>query len=473
MKQNKSNHHELPKASDEKQTKGVKTLQGDPKKAIITLAVPMIIAMLVQTIYNLTDAIWVSFLGSDALAAVGFVFPFFIMVIALSTGMGVGAGSAISRRIGAKDKVGADSVAEHSIILVIIIALIFTIPLYFLAEPIFKSLGAGGVIDYTVSYGKIIFAGSIVIFFSNIANAILRGEGDAKRAMYAMALGSVLNIVLDPIFIDVLDLGVAGAAWATIFSICITSILLLYWLLFKKNTYVKFKFKDFKPDKKIIKDIFGVGLPASVSQLSMSISMILLNFIIILVMLGDNTGVAIFSTGWRVITIAILPLIGIATAVVSVSGAAYGAKSYDKLNISHLYAVKIGLVIETIIAVVIFILAPQIALVFSQFEGSTYFTGELITFLRIMVIFFPCVSLGMLSSAAFQGVNKGVNALIGTVLRSIVFTIIFVVLFAYVLQMDLIGVWLGIVFANAIGSTIIFTWARLYIRNLMKKPELG
>jgi Na+-driven multidrug efflux pump len=139
MKQNKSNHHELPKASDEKQTKGVKTLQGDPKKAIITLAVPMIIAMLVQTIYNLTDAIWVSFLGSDALAAVGFVFPFFIMVIALSTGMGVGAGSAISRRIGAKDKVGADSVAEHSIILVIIIALIFTIPLYFLAEPIFTA----------------------------------------------------------------------------------------------------------------------------------------------------------------------------------------------------------------------------------------------------------------------------------------------------------------------------------------------
>ena len=122
------------------ETQGVKTLLGDPKKAIITLAIPMIIAMSSQTIYNLFDALWVSGfgqqyftdnvvtnIGAGALAAVGFVMPFFMMIISISTGIGVGASSAISRKIGAKDKTGADNVAVHSIIIVLLISIIFSI----------------------------------------------------------------------------------------------------------------------------------------------------------------------------------------------------------------------------------------------------------------------------------------------------------------------------------------------------------
>jgi len=110
-----------------KETKGVETLLGDPKKGIITLALPMIAAMSVQTIYNLVDAIWVSGLGADALAGIGFVFPFFFMAMALSNGLGVGTGSAISRRIGARDKKGADNVAVHTIIIMVLLAIVFTI----------------------------------------------------------------------------------------------------------------------------------------------------------------------------------------------------------------------------------------------------------------------------------------------------------------------------------------------------------
>ncbi|MBS3802390.1 MAG: MATE family efflux transporter, partial [Candidatus Thermoplasmatota archaeon] len=212
------------------QTEGVKTLLGEPKKAVMKLAVPMILAMLIQTVYNLADALWVSGLGADALAAVGFVFPFFMMIMALGTGIGLGSGSAISRKIGAEDKTGADNVAAHSMILFIIIYIVFSIPLFVFAEPIFQALGTGDTLTLTVSYAQVIFIGALFIFFSNIANAILRGEGDAKRAMYALALGSVLNIVLDPIFIYTLNMGVAGAAWATIISFAIASILLANWL---------------------------------------------------------------------------------------------------------------------------------------------------------------------------------------------------------------------------------------------------
>jgi len=457
-----------PNPSMKNQTEGVKTLLGEPKKAVMKLAIPMILAMLIQTIYNLADALWVSGLGADALAAVGFVFPFFMMIMALGTGIGLGSGSAISRKIGAEDKTGADNVAVHSMILLIIIYVLFSIPMFIYAEPLFQGLGTGDTLSLTVSYAQVIFIGSFFIFFSNIANAILRGEGDAKRAMYALAFGSGLNIILDPIFIYTFDLGVPGAAWATILSFGFSSALLANWLFFKKDTFVNFKFKNFHFKKHIIKDIFGVGVPASFSQLSMSLSMLIINFLIVFITGGNTDGVAIYSTGWRVAMIAVLPVLGIATAVISVSGAAYGAKAYEKVSISHLYSVKIGFIFELIIAIGIFIFAPQIAGVFSRAEAASHLEAGLTEFLRVMSLYYPSISLGMLSSSLFQGVGKGVNSFIATVLRTLVFTMLFILVFAITLNGGLVGVWWGIVVANIMSSVLVFVWARTYIKKLMK-----
>ncbi|MGB7533112.1 MAG: MATE family efflux transporter [Halobacteriota archaeon] len=452
--------------SQKKETKGVETLLGDPKKAIIKLSLPMIAAMSVQAIYNLADAIWVSGLGADALAAIGFVFPFFFLAMGLSNGLGVGAGSAISRRIGARDKLGADNVAVHTIVIMLLLAVAFTIPLFAFATQIFALIGAGKTVGMTVAYGQVIFAGSILIFFTNTANAILRGEGDARRAMYAMALGAGLNIVLDPIFIYTFGLGIAGAAWATLISLGVSSIIMLNWLLFKKDTYVSFSFSDFKCSKDIVMDIFRVGLPSSVMMLSMSFMMLIMNVIIVTV--GNTDGVAIYSTGWRVVSIAVLPTMGIATAVVTVSGAAFGARSFEKVSIAHLYAVKIGLMIEAAIAVATFIFAPQIAAVFTQAEGAAHIASDLTIFLRIISFYHPTISFGMLSSALFQGTGKGMNALIVTVLRTLILTPLFTVVFAFNLGLGLVGIWWGLVAANTVGVAVAFSWARLYIRKLMK-----
>jgi len=452
--------------SQKKETKGVETLLGDPKKAIISLSLPMIAAMSVQAIYNLVDAIWVSGLGADALAAIGFVFPFFFLAMGLSNGLGVGAGSAISRRIGARDKLGADNVAVHTIVIMLLLAVAFTIPLFAFAHEIFAMIGAGKTVGMAVAYGQVIFAGSILIFFTNTANSILRGEGDARRAMYAMALGAGLNIVLDPIFIYTFGLGIAGAAWATLISLGVSSIIMLNWLLFKKDTYVSFSFSDFKCSKNIIKDIFRVGLPSSVMMISMSFMVLIMNVIIVTV--GNTDGVAIYSTGWRVVSIAILPTMGIATAVVTVSGAAFGAHSFEKVSIAHLYAVKIGLMIEAAIAVATFTFAPQIAAVFTQAEGAAHIASDLTIFLRITSFYHPTISFGMLSSALFQGTGKGMNALIVTVLRTLILTPLFTVVFAFNLGLGLVGIWWGLVAANTVGVTVAFSWARRYIRKLMK-----
>ncbi len=466
----------------EPETNGVKTLLGDPKKAILTLAIPMIIAMSVQTIYNFVDALWVSGFGinlftsasvpetgKDALAAIGYVLPFFLMAISISVGIGIGGGSAISRRIGAKDKKGADNVAIHTIVITTLIAIIYTISLLIFSDRLFILMGAGNAAGMAISYGKIIFAGSIVIFFINIATAILRGEGDVKRAMYAIILGSIINIILDPIFIYTFGLGVTGAAYATVLSMALTSLILIYWLFFRKDTYVSFKFLNFKFKKDIIKDIFRVGLPASVQQLSMAITMIIINVIIVKIANAGDNGIAVYSTGWRVVMIAILPLLGMATAVISVTGAAFGAKAIKKINTAFMYAIKIGLLIEIVIAAIIFMLAPQITAIFTTGEGASEIVADLEMFIKITCLFYPGAAFGIASSAMFQGTGKGTYSLIATLLRTIVFSVILALIFVQMFNPAILGIWWALVVANLLGSIISFSWGKLYIKKLAAK----
>jgi putative MATE family efflux protein len=460
--------------SDEKspphsnQTKGVQALLGDPKKAILSLSWPMIVAMTVQTLYNLIDAIWVSGLGSDALASVGFVFPLLFMGTAIATGLGVGGGSAISRKIGGNNKKGADNAAVHTMILMCILAVLYAAPLYLFSDTIFYAIGAGRTTETATSYARIMYSATIISFFCFTANAILRSEGDAKRAMFAIVLGGVLNVILDPIFIYTLNLGVPGAAWASVLSMSISAMLLFYWLFLKRDTYVAFRFRDFSFDKAIIKDILLVGLPASVMQLSMSIMMFLMNIIVQHV--GGIDGVAVFSAGWRVATMASMPLLGMATAVVSVTGAAYGAQDYKKIDTAHVYALKIGILIETSIAVVTFIFAPVITAAFTQSVDTARIADDITTFLRIICIFYPATAFGMLSSALFQGMGKGMYSLFATIIRTIVLIVPLAWAFAVFLGWGLIGAWWGLVLANILGGAFTFLLAKVYLDNLLKRP---
>jgi putative MATE family efflux protein len=210
------------------ETRGVSVLTGDPKSAIRKLAGPMFIAMLLMTIYNIVDAFWVAGLGSDALAAVGFMTPLFMVLIGFGNGIGAGATSAISRKIGAKDKPGADLVASHSILIMLIISVVLTAAIVPNITAISLLLGAGDVAGLAADYGLVIFSGTVFVLFTNVVYGMLRAEGDTKRTMYAMAVSSVINIVLDPVLIYYFNLGVAGAALATVISIMFVTVILFY-----------------------------------------------------------------------------------------------------------------------------------------------------------------------------------------------------------------------------------------------------
>jgi Na+-driven multidrug efflux pump len=242
---------------------------------------------------------------------------------------------------------------------------------------------------------------------------------------------------------------------------------MVYWLFLKKDTYVSFKFRNFQFNKDILVDIFKVGLPSSIQQLSMSFTMLILNFII--VSISSTDGIAVYTTGWRVATIAVLPLLGIATSVISVTGAAYGAKSYIKIKIGLIYAIKIGLIIEIIIGVATFILAPYITEIFTTAESGSLIAADLQEFLQIIWLFYPGAALGIFSSSMFQGVGKGINSLLATIARTLVLTVAFAIISSYIFDFGLVGIWWSIVIANLLGSAITFIWAHRYLNNLLIK----
>jgi putative MATE family efflux protein len=388
------------------------------------------------------------------------------MGTALATGLGVGGGSAISRKIGAKDKKGGDIAAVHTLILMVIAALAYAIPLFVFAEDIFRLIGAEQATETAALYARIIYAASIVSFFTSIATALLRSEGDAKRSMFAMILGGILNVVLDPIFIYVFGWGVPGAAIASVVSICVSAVLLFYWLFLKKNTFLSFPFRGFRFNKRVITDILAVGFPASLLQLSMAIMLFLMN--IIVEYISGTDGVAVFSAGWAVAMTASMPLLGMATAVVSVTGAAFGAREYKKLDIAHLYALKIGILIETVIAIATFIFAPVITLAFTISPDMIHLGDDITTLLRIICVYYPATAFGMISSSLFQGVGKGLYSLIVTILRTIILIVPLAWLFGVNFGWGLPGAWWGLVVANIIGSAITFLWAKLYVNNLLR-----
>lgn len=455
----------------EYETPSVQTLLGHPRRAILRLSLPMMAAMFVQSLYNMVDAIWVSGLGSEALAAVGLFFPFMMGMLALATGLGVGGSSAVSRRIGAREKLGA----ERAALLTLALGFFFSI-LFFLGLPLtsrmFTGLGATGEAARGAgAYARVLFGGAPVVFFANLATALLRGEGDARRAMYAILLGGILNIGLDPLFIYTLHLGVVGAAWATLASLSASALLLSVWLFLRPTTYLRLSPDKLRWEPATVWEILAVGIPASLAQLSMSLAMLALNGILLRV--GGERAVAVFATGWRVVTLGTIPMLGMATGVTAVTAAAFGARAGEKLRTAYFYAVRVGTSIQVGVAAFVALFAPVLSLLFTYSPGSLGLRPDLIAFLRWMCLFLPTVPLGMLTSAMFNGVKLGGRALLLTFLRTMVLQALGGWVLGVALGLGERGVWWGVIAANVFMAWVGYTWGRHTVNTLSQKFSPG
>lgn len=446
-------------------TKGIELLLGDPKRAIIKLALPMMTAMFVQTLYNLADGIWVAGLGPEALAAIGMFFPIFMIIISFAAGIGIGVNAVISQKIGMKDKRSADETAKTAIFLVVVLSLLLTVSSLLLIKPALRLMGAkDDVLKLSLDYSYSILCFIVVFMFSNVGNAILRGEGDAKRAMYAISIGSVLNIFLDPVFIYIFKLGVKGAAYATVISAAVGGFLIFYWFFIKKSTYLSINLFDLKMNLSVLKDILKIGVPASFAQISMSVAIFVLNTFA--TKAGGQFGVAVFTSAWRVINLGTIPMIGASTAVTSVVGAAYGARDAKKLETAHLFAIKFGFLLGLCIMVVVLFFSKQIAFIFTYSQRGQIIFDDIVKALMVLSLFLPGVPFGMFTSAMFQGIGHGGKSLAITIFRTIILQVFFCWLLVNVFQVGLSGVWWGIVIGNLTNAVVAFTWSRFVIKQL-------
>ncbi len=447
-------------------TDGVNDILGNPKKALWKMSIPLIISMFITSIYNIVDAIWVSGLGADALAGVGFVTPVFIALMGIGNGLGSGSSSALSKYIGMEDKKLADNGAVHTVIITIIVSVITTILLCFFLKPILLIMGAGNTINYAMEYGTIIAFGSILVIFSNSAYGMLRAEGDANRTMYAMLLSSILNIILDPIFIYVVGYGVQGAAMATLISLLFVNCLLLYWYYIKKDTYLKADYSNFNFSKAVTFDILKVGLPASLELINNALFAAM--FSLLLTYVASTDAVAVYSTGWRIVTIGTTPVLAIATALISVIGANYGARRYENIMVAHRYSMKLSIIFSLFAVVITYFFAGDIVSLFCYAGTSTRLAPQLIAFLSCIVLFYPTMAVGAPSTYVFQGTGKGITAMFQTILRESAFTIGFAYLFAVVFGWGEIGAWFGIIAGELVVNNITLVWADFYIKRLIK-----
>ena len=285
-----------------------------------------------------------------------------------------------------------------------------------------------------------------------------------KRAMYAIIVSVILNFILDPLFIYVLNLGSAGASLATITSSIGSATVIMYWILVKKDTYVDVNFKRFKFESEIAKDILKVGIPASLDMLVMSTAMSF--YLMFISSVGGEYGIASFTSGQRLYLFGIMPLTAIGSAVAAVTGSSFGARNWDYLSRTHLYGTKFATKLALLIMLILVIFAPQLSMIFAYTPETAPLIPEITNFLRIASFGLLLVGIGMPSSFFYQGIGRGTTSLCWTVIRELVLTVSFTYLFGMVFNWGLTGIWTGLAVGRIIASILNFTYARYTIKKL-------
>lgn len=314
-------------------------------KALMSLGVPIMIGMLINALYNLVDAYFVGGLGESPMGAISIVFPLGQVVVGLGLMFGNGAASYLSRLLGRGDRESANKAASTALYSSVIIGAIIIILATVFIQPILTLLGATDTImPYALTYARIYVISCIFNVFNVTMNNVAASEGAAKTTMCALLSGAILNIGLDPVFIYVLGMGVAGAAIATAISQFVSTLVYLTYVLRKKSVFT-FSFKDFKPSKQIYTEILKIGVPTLMFQLFTSLSITLIN------RAANGYGDAVIAgmgAVTRVTSMGTLVVFGFLKGFQPIAGFSYGAKKFDRLH----EAIKTSILLSTIFCVV-------------------------------------------------------------------------------------------------------------------------
>ena len=447
-------------------TEGVRVLLGDQRKGIMALSIPIAIALFVQNLNNIVDSFWVADLGQNAMASLGIVYPIYCILIGIGNGVGIGVSAAIARNIGRKNHEDANGVAMQSIVLTFISSAIMTVVLVLTAEPVINLMGGSEMMDACLAYGIPIYLGSFFIVLSGVMSGMLRGEGAAKRSMAIQVVGGALNIVLDPVMIFWMDMGVAGAAWATVVAFIVSSCMGFYWYLKSKDMYVRLERKHIRINTRLMKEILNVGLPESVELTVMNFFNILLNMFVI--MCAGTAGLAVYTMVWRIGYLVVIPAQAMGGAMVAICSAEYGMNRFDMIRDAYKFAIRRSFLMLLGLCVVFAAMAGVLTDVFIRTDDMAHMESEMKMFIYTMAAFMPPFSMVFVGSSLMQSLEKAGHAMVNTLLRNIIVTFAFAAV-AMIIHGGLFEIGLSLIIVEGLGGIAMILHGEIVLNRVEKK----
>lgn len=416
-------------------------------KLIFNMALPLIISMLIQALYNIVDSVFVSRISEDALTAVSLAFPIQNLMIAFATGTGVGMNALLSRRLGEKNREGAEAVANVGMLLSVITAVVFALFGAF-GSHLFFALQKGispAIAEYGTQYLSIVCIGSVGIFVEITAERMLQGTGQTLITMYIQGIGAIINIILDPIMIFGLlgcpAMGVRGAAYATIIGQLVAGALGII-LNQKHNTEVRINLKKMRFDLPLIGEIYAIGFPSILMTAIGSVTNFLMNQILLVF---SSTAAAVYGVFFKLNSFVFMPIFGLNNAVVPIVAYNYGAQNRGRIHkairTSTITAVSIMLLGW---AAFFFLPVPLLSL----FDASAAMIAIGIPAFRITSFTFPLAAVSIVCSSVFQALGKSMYSMLVSLGRQLI--VLIPVAYLFSLTGVLQDVWLAFPIAEVV-----------------------
>lgn len=416
---------------------------------LISMGVPPMISMLIQSLYNIVDSVFVAQINQNALTAVSLAFPLQNLVLSFAVGLGVAVNANIAINMGAGNMEKADNYAGQGVILTIIHALLFVLIGLFGLKPFFSLFtNDSEVITYAIQYGSIVITLSFGILFHILFEKIFQSNGNMIIPMFLQAFGAIVNIVLDPIFIfglfGIPKLGVRGAAIATIIGQLSAATLAV--ILFLKKSPVKIKKHHLKLNLKYVSDLYKVALPSGIMMSLPSILISILNGILASI---SQSAIAFFGIYYKLQTFVNMPVVGIIQGMRPIVSYNYGAGLKDRVLKTIKYAMIFSATL-LISGTLIFNIFPEQLLV--MFNATEELMGFGVPGLKILSIGFAFSFVGITMSGVFEAFGKGIYSLIISLFRQLI--IIVPLSMILVKSMGLTGIWISFPIAETIAAVI-------------------
>lgn len=382
-------------------------------KILIKQAVPASIGILVMSLNILVDTIFVGhWIGSTAIAAINVVLPVSFFIAALGMAIGIGGSSIISRALGADSKNKALKTFGNQITLTVLLTVTLVVVGLMYSDAIILSFGGkGAIFEPAKIYYTIVLYGVPFLALSMMGNTVIRAEGKPKFAMYAMMIPSVSNLLLDYIFINVLDFGMEGAAWATSLSY-IVCFIYIWWFFMSKHSELKIDFSHFGLNTSIVSEIGSLGFVTLARQAVVSVTYLFMNNI--LFDLGGEISVTAYAIVGRMLMFAMFPVLGITQGFLPIAGYNYGARNYHRVRQSINIAIKYATILSTCIFVILMVFPEAIT---RMFTTNLEVIQQTPNDMRWVFAATPIIAVQLIGAAYFQSIGKAIPALLLTLTR--------------------------------------------------------